>query len=125
MVPIGPSIDKLFDLREVKRQLEAQIKLIETEYNELATRLLEKLNAEGSDKGSGRFATASVTRTTVHDAKDWTLVDEFARKKNYMHLYQRRLSEPAVREILAKGIQIPGIVEFTKVTLNVRIISDA
>ena len=123
-IQIGPTIDKLFEMREAKRQLEAKIKLIEAEYKEIEEKLIEKLRAEETTKGSGKRATASLTPFSVHNIKDYDEVAGFVIKKKCPQLFQRRLSEPAIVEMLAKGIQIPGIEEFNGVRLNVRVIAD-
>lgn len=119
-LPIGPAIDTLAELRDKKRKLEAQIKDIETEYAELEQKLMDRLDAEGTSKGAGKNASASITETVVGNLVDFEAFAEFARKKNYMHLFQRRLSDPAIRELFDKGVKIPGVEPFTKRRLNLR-----
>lgn len=119
-IQIGPTIDKLNDLREAKRKLEAQVSEIEGQYKDLEEALMDKLEAEGSDKGSGKHASASITRNVVGNVTDWDKLNAYVKKTGYFHLYQKRLSDPAVRELFEQGKKIPGCEPFTKRRLNLR-----
>lgn len=119
-IAIGPAIDMLNDLREAKRKLEAQVKEIEIEYADIEERLMAKLEAEGSTKGSGRNASASITSNVVGNVTDWDQFYAFIAKKKFFHLMQRRLSDAAVRELFEQGMKVPGVEPFTKKRLNLR-----
>jgi hypothetical protein len=121
-VPIGPTIDKLYDLRERKRELESKVKEIEEEYADLEERLMEKLESEGSDKGAGKQASASITRNVVGNVTDWEKFNAYVKKTGFFHLFHRRVSDAAVRELFEQGKKIPGCEPFTKRRLNVRVI---
>ena len=120
-IAIGPTIDKLNALRESKRELEAKVKLIETEYGLLEAQLLEKFETEGTDKGTGKTATASVSSSVVGNVTDWEKFNAFVKKTGFFHLFQRRLSDAAVRELFEQGKSIPGCEPFTKRRLNLRV----
>lgn len=119
-IRVGPTIDKLNTLREAKRKLEAQVKDIEAEYTELETKLIEKFEAEGTDKGTGKTASASITRSVVGNVTDWDKFNGYVKKTGFFHLFQRRLSDAAVRELFEQNKKIPGCEPFTKVRLNLR-----
>lgn len=118
--PIGPTIDKLNDLREAKRKLEDQVKVIEGEYSELEIQLMEKMTAEGTDKGAGKKASASISSSVVGNVTDWELFNGYIKKTGYFHLFQKRLSDASVRELFEQGKKIPGCEPFTKRRLNLR-----
>ena len=120
LAPIGPTIDKLNDLREAKRKLEAQIKTIEEEYDELETQLFAKFDAEGTNRGNGKNASASVSSSVVGNVTDWDKFNAFVKKTGFFHLFQKRLSDAAVRELFEQGKKIPGCEPFTKRRLNLR-----
>lgn len=122
---IGPAIDDLFELRKRKQELEAQIKKIEGEYGEIEEALLAKLKAEGTDKGAGKRASVSVSTTTVGNLEDADKFFAYVKKTGYFHLLQRRLSEPAIRELIASKGSIPGVSTFDKVRLNLRVLPGA
>ena len=67
---IGPAIDDLFALRAKKQELEAQVKKIEAEYAEIEEALMAKLKAEGTDKGAGKLASASISSVVVGNLDD-------------------------------------------------------
>lgn len=117
---IGPAIDKLNDLRETKRKLEAQVKIIEAEYSDIEAKLMARFEAEGTTKGAGRNASASITPTVVGNVTDREKLNAFIKKTGYFHLLQGRLSDPAIRELFDKGVKIPGCEPFTKWRLNLR-----
>lgn len=122
---IGPAIDELFELRSRKQELESQIKAIEAEYAEIEESLLAKLKAEGTDKGAGKRASVSVSTTTVGNLEDADKFFAYVKKTGYFHLLQRRLSDPAIRELMASKGSIPGVTTFDKVRLNLRVLSGA
>lgn len=120
LAPIGPTIDKMNDLRETKRKLENEVKKIEDQYKELETALFAKLDAEGTTKGAGKNASASISESIVGNVTDWDKFNAYVIKTKFTHLYQRRLSDPAVRELFEQGKKIPGCVPFTNRRLNLR-----
>lgn len=122
---IGPAIDELFELRCQKQELEAQIKKIEGEYSEIEEALLAKLKAEGTDKGAGKRASVTVSTTTVGNLEDANKFFAYVKKTGYFHLLQRRLSNPAVTELMASKGSIPGVTTFDKVRLNLRVLAGA
>ena len=122
---IGPAIDELFELRSKKQKLEQQIKKLEAEYGEIEEALLAKLSAEGTDKGAGKRASVTVSTTTVGNLADADKFFAYVKKTGYFHLMQRRLSDPAIREMLASKGSIPGVTPYDKVRLNLRVLSGA
>jgi predicted nuclease with TOPRIM domain len=123
---VGTIIDSLFQLRESKRQLEEQVKNLTTQYTELEEQLMEKLDADGLDKATGKLATAWVSSTVVANIdgeENWKEFYAFIKKTGYFHLLQRRVSDAAYRELLESGKKIPGTQPFTKKRLNLRVVS--
>jgi hypothetical protein len=117
---IGSRIDSLNELREQKRQLEEQIKVIEGSYHELEEALMEDLKTQGMDKATGKKATVSISSITVGNLVDDKAFFAYVKKTGYFHLMQRRLSDPAIRELLESKGSIPGVEPFVKKRLNLR-----
>lgn len=117
---IGSRIDTMYDLREQKRELEAKVKVLDEEYKAIETELLEALEREGTSKGSGQRASASVTVSVVGQITDVEAMNAYIKRSGNFQLYQQRLSTPAVRELLETKGAIPGVTPFNKVTLNLR-----
>lgn len=107
-------------LRERKRELEAEIKLLDQALaaNELA--IIERLD----ELGVGKFAVGklsfSISENTVGNVVDWDQVHAYIRDNNAFHLVQRRLANAAYKELLDMGEELPGVVPFNKRTLNFR-----
>jgi hypothetical protein len=117
---IGSRIDSLNELREQKRQLEEQIKVIEGSYHTLEEALMEDLKTQGMDKATGKKATVSISSITVGNLVDDKAFFAYVKKTGYFHLMQRRLSDPAIRELLESKGSIPGVEPFVKKRLNLR-----
>ena len=121
--PLGKLIDHMWELREKKRTLEASIKDLESKIGTTESELLEALQAAGMEKASSAKASVSVTSTTVATVTDWDEFGKFILKNKFLHLLQRRVSDPAYRELLDAGKKVPGTEPFTKKRLNLRSIS--
>lgn len=118
---IGQKIDAMFDLREKKRALDAQVKELEGQLADLESQLMEDMAAQGVDKMSGTKATVSITTSTVANVEDWNEFLAYVYKMKYGHLLQRRVSDPAYRELLEQGKKVPGVSPFSKERLNLRV----
>ena len=115
---LGARIDKLFDLREKKRVLDAQITEIELVAKEIELELIAAMDSEETNKAGGRKASASITSSQVGNVEDWDALNAYIRRHKAHHLVQKRLSDPAVREIFALKGKLPGVVLFNKRKLN-------
>lgn len=119
-VSMGAKIDKLFMLREKKRALEAQIKELDDESKIIEVELIERMDSEETDKAGGKKATASISATVVANVEDWDALFAYIHRTKYYHLLQRRVSDPAMRELFGTKGKVPGVVPFTKRKLNLR-----
>jgi hypothetical protein len=117
---MGAAIDTLIELRDKKRVLAAEIEAIETQYNTIEEQLFEKMDQEGTSKGTGKLGSASITQSVVGNVTDWDALFKYVAKTKFFHLFQRRLSDPAVRELFEKGTKVPGVEPFNKRRLNLR-----
>jgi Siphovirus Gp157 len=120
---LGKTADKLFDLREKKRVLESSIKEIEGQMTDLQTTLMESMESSGLEKLTASKATVSITKSIAANVEDWESFHAFIKKTGYFHLLQRRVSDPAYRELLDQGKKVPGVQPFTAKKLNLRAIS--
>jgi hypothetical protein len=117
---IGSRIDKMEALRASKRELEAQIKLLDADYAGLEEALISEMDKQGVEKASGKKATVSFTSTTVANVDNWDEFLEFVYENKFGHLLQRRVSDPAYRELLDLGKVVPGATPFIKRRTNLR-----
>lgn len=117
---LGSLADRIWASREEKRKLEAEVKTVNEKIVELEAELMERMEAEDTVKASGTKATISITTSVVGDVQDWDALWPYISKNKLYHLVQRRISDPAYRELLDLGKKVPGIQPFTKRKLNVR-----
>lgn len=118
--PLGSMIDALFDQREKKRALEADVKKVEEVIHAAEAAILERLDSEGLDKSTGKKATVSKTTVISTNIVDWDTFTKYVKRTGYFHLIQRRVSDPAVRELFETKGAVPGLEPFPKTKLNLR-----
>lgn len=120
---LGSVTDQMFEIREQRRALEAQDKELKAQYDSLEKQLIELLDAQGVDRCSGAHVSATITENTQFsfDGEDGftKFMPWMARHKLY-HLVQRRLSAPALREIIATKGAIPGVVAYQERKVSLR-----
>lgn len=119
---IGSVIDTMWALREEKRAADAVVKAIEDKISAQEGIIFERLEKEGLKKADGTKASASIGEATVASVVDWDALWAYAAKNKYFHLFQKRVSDPAWRELMEKnkGKGVPGTEAFTKRKLNLR-----
>ncbi|HBW09408.1 MAG: hypothetical protein JL55_18650 [Pseudomonas sp. BICA1-14] len=107
-------------LRERKRELEAEIKLLDQALaaNELA--IIERLDEMGVSRFAVGKLSFSISENTVGNVEDWDQVYDYIKANNAFHLVQRRLANAAYKELLDMGDSLPGVVPFNKRSLNFR-----
>lgn len=119
-LPIGSLVDSLWAERERKRALEEKMKEIEKGIEAQTLELLERMEKEGLDQVRGTAASISIGANVTATVTDWDSFSAWIIKTRNLHLLQRRVSDPAYRELLEHGKKIPGTEPFVKKRLNIR-----
>ena len=117
---IGALIDRMWAVREQQRGLEKQIGELDQVLDDLDNQLRERMGEAELDKATGAKASASISTTVVADVQDWDKFWTYILKNKYTHLLQRRVSDPAYRELLNAGKKVPGVQPFVKKRVNLR-----
>lgn len=117
---MGSTIDSLWAKREEKREAEAKVKVIEAEIAAIEEVLMDRMDKEETSKSQGTKASVSITPSTVANVEDWAAFHAYVAKNKYFHLLQKRVSDPAIRELWDSGKKVPGVQPFTKRKLNIR-----
>ena len=117
---ISKNIDKVFLLRKKKAELEAAMEDVGGQISDLDAEILEAMHMSGLEKTATKFGTVSVNTSTVAQVEDWDAFLTYIYKNKYGHLLQRRVSDPAWRELIEQGKKVPGTSPFTKKRLNYR-----
>lgn len=120
MSTIGAKIDALHGVREQKRQLEEQLKLVSERLESMELELMSQMDAEQVTKSTGNKATVSITSSTRPSVEDWNLFYAYMHKNKYYHLLERRPSVAGCRELFEQNKSIPGVVPFTQRRLHIR-----
>lgn len=117
---LGDLIDALDMNRQKRRTIEQALKPLEDEYKVLKAEILNKLLGDKMEKAGGKFATVSVSRTTVPVVDDPLVMLKYLIRTGDVHALQAQpFSTPAWRELVErKGADLPGTHTFEKVDLN-------
>lgn len=117
-VNIAQQIDRLFNIREAKRELAEEMKLLDEQYAAVEAALIEALNGQGIPSARSTLATATVTSAVMPNVKDWTAFHEYIRDHDALYLLERRPSVVACRELFQAGETLPGVEPYEKVGLS-------
>jgi hypothetical protein len=119
---IGALCDRLWQLREAKRKLAEQEKLINEEIAGLEAQLLERMDKEGTTRAAGRHASVSLGKQDIFQFDDdnngYEQFCKFVARHKYYHLFERRISQLATAEVFALKGKVPGLKIFTKRKVN-------
>lgn len=120
MSTIGAKIDQLHDIREQKRKLEEQVKLLTEQMDAVETELIDDMKQAGIVRSTGAKATVSITDSVRPSVEDWDDFYAYIHRNKFYHLLERRPSVAGCRELFDTKGRIPGVVPFTQRKLNIR-----
>ncbi len=115
-------IDKRLAIRQALADLQEQEKHLKEQQEEVDYQLMQKLEADGLKKFSNDQATISISEQIVPQVEDWDAFQAHILQTGEFELVQRRAAVKAYRELREAGVEVPGVVDFTKRGLNVRAI---
>jgi hypothetical protein len=117
---IGDIAERMEELRKQRKVLAAQDKPLKDEYDELAIKALDMLDATKQTKGGSKHATLTVSEVAVPKITDIAkLVAHISRNKLWHLFLAQPLTTPAWREARElKGTDLPGTEAFTKRGIN-------
>ena len=122
---LGDKIDQLFEKRERKRELEAELAEVKREIEALEHDLIEAMEKQGTDLARGQLATASISKDTVPEIEDWEAVLQYVKENDAFYLLHRRISTAPWRELLESGETVPGTKPFEKKSVSIRKVKKA
>jgi len=104
-----------------------ELKQAQQEYEAVADRVFALMDEQGTEtiRNSRVGLQATISETDIDRIEDWDKFMPFVLRHKVLHLFQRRLSPVAVRELVEfrKGKSIPGLGKFTKRRLHVTKVS--
>ena len=103
-------ISELWALRESKRELSQQEKLLNERYNTLKQELIQQLDEQGVNGAKTSRARVIITESQVVQTQDWDAFCAYVRENDAFHLIQKKPSVTACKELSAiEGMPPPGI----------------
>lgn len=117
---LGLQIDALFKMREKLRAIQQEEKEQMDLISAAEVVLMETMKHEGVEKSTGKLATVFISSTVTGNVVDWDAFWAYVYKNKFGHLLQKRISDPAIRELFETKGKVPGVEPFTKEKLNIR-----
>ncbi len=117
VTPLGTLIDQMQVIRAKRQVLAQQDKELMADYTAKEEEVIARLTATEMEGGKGKKASCSLGTEVVANIVDFDALCKYVKKTGYFHLFQRRVSNPAFRELAAKK-PVPGLEAFTKIKLN-------
>jgi len=107
-------------LRDQKKELKDEIKVIESEMDAIATEFMEYFDREECQRAIFRDWTVYKTEAVVPSVKDWDTFWKYVLRQKADHLIEHRASVTGCRELFATKGKIPGLEPFNRITIGVR-----
>lgn len=118
--------DKIFALQtkvdSINAKAKAQTDPIEKEIADLEQELMLAMQDAGLKTIKGAKSAADIKESIRIGFQDFAEFSKFARRKDALHLFQRRISVPAYNELKDSlgGKPIPGLSEFVQTKISVK-----
>jgi hypothetical protein len=113
-------IAELVRIRDRKRELEAELKELNEQWDSIKPKLMGKMEAEGSNRVSSANGTVSLTESIVPQVVDWDAFNAHVLATGDLHLLQRRVATAAFRELYEARKEVPGVQPFVKKDISLR-----
>ncbi|GAC1659619.1 MAG: hypothetical protein NVS9B12_13190 [Vulcanimicrobiaceae bacterium] len=122
---LGELGDALYSKNEEIAQINERLSEKEAEKRLIEERLLAAMQAAGTDIARGSRATVSLSEVTRAHIVDFDKFTQFVLRKKALHLFERRVSAKAYKEMkdTLGGKDVPGLIDFVQTRINVRKVS--
>ena len=115
--------DLLAETAKVRTQIkvvQSEEKLLKSQQRELESQISIRMQEQGLDKISNDICTISLKNEIVPTVEDWDSLHEHITDTNRFELLQKRVSATAYRELIAAGIDVPGVKSTELTRINFR-----
>lgn len=117
---LGELADKLWDLREQRRELQREADKISEQEVAVKNLLIDRIPKSDATGVAGKKARVTIVTKEVPRVQDWDLFYEHVRKTKSFELLQRRVSEASVKERWEDNKEVPGVAKFTVVDVSLK-----
>lgn len=116
---IGQLIDAMYRVREMRKAKQKEVDELKAKQNQVEAMLMEALTEQGTRKGEGKLASASISTNIQPVATDWDALKRFVLRHKELELFQKRLSASRYRELLEERPKgVPGLDSYEQRTIN-------
>lgn len=115
---LGDLIEERDALREKKRALNAELKAIDGMLAENELAMIDALDEQGVEATRVSGVSVSISEQVVPSVEDWEAFEAFILENKALYLLQRRAAAGPYREMLQMEETVPGVVPFTKRSIN-------
>lgn len=117
-VPVGAQIDAIFAKKAEYAAANKKADALKAEIVALELILMETMGKEEMPKAAGKAGSVSFSKNVVPNVEDWDLFYAYIHKNKFYHLLERRPATLGCRELFETKGAVPGVVPFTKTSLN-------
>ena len=115
--------DLLTELAKTKKEIKSiqdSEKAYKATQRELEAQIVIRMQEQGLDKVSNDLCTISIKQEIVPTVENWDDVHQHIVKTNQFELLQKRMSATAYRELVALGMDVPGVKSTELTRINFR-----
>lgn len=117
---IGEIIDRLFEIRQQKSDINEALKELTTEESTLQWELIPKLREQGVNSSQSGKASATISDEVFPSVVDWDAYGDYIIKEHALYLLERRVAVKPFRELVQARSIPPGIEPIIKTSLSIR-----
>ncbi len=120
MKKLNDLLTEVSKVRASIKEVQDTEKTLKAQQKELESQILLQMEEQGLDKISNQVCTITRKTEIVPTATNWDAIYEHVEETKQWELLHRRLSATAYRELVALGIEVPGITSTELTRLNFR-----
>ena len=115
--------DLLVEVAKIRGEIktvQAEEKSLKSQQRELESQISIRTQEQGLDKISNDVCTISLRNEIVPTVEDWDQLHEHITDTGQFELLQKRVSATAYRELIAAGMDVPGVKSTELTRINFR-----
>ena len=119
---LGELGDAIYAKKQEIAEASAVVDRLDAERRALEDELINRMDEAGTDIVRGDSATISISENIRPQLQDWDTFNKFVLRKKALHLFERRISSTAYKELKESlgGKALPGLSEFDQARLTVK-----
>ena len=121
MADINALSKRLIEIRNERKVLAEQDKILNEEFEQLSMEVLAAMDEMGVDATRSDHASMSRSTQQLPQVTDWDAFYRYVKANDAFYLLQKRVSSKAWSEQLELDGEIPGTEAYEKVKLNLRV----